>query len=189
MQVIEDEITTCDTIIRNLLEATRPREPRRELIDPVDAIRAAIGRLSVPPDVSVKLEAPAAPLSITFDAVQFRQLLDNLLSNAADAVQSAGHINVRIANTVNETAITVEDSGPGIPTELCEQVFELLFTTRAKGTGLGLSICSEIVQRNGGSLKLANPGSPGARFLITIPNDEGNHSTNSSEMGHRQEQA
>ncbi|MEQ9408829.1 MAG: PAS domain S-box protein [Fuerstiella sp.] len=172
LQVIEDEVMTCDTIIRNLLEATRPREPERRLIDAAEMTRVAISRMHTSPDLQVTLRSAPKPFFISFDQVQFRQLMDNLLSNAAQATGRQGTIVADLSRTPEFDLICVTDSGPGIPLKHSEHVFEMLFTTRAKGTGLGLAICRDIVARHGGSIEVQNPGVPGASLLVKIPRTE-----------------
>ncbi len=70
--------------------------------------------------------------------------------------------------------MVVEDSGPGIPAEDRERVFDPFFTRKSKGTGLGLAIVADIVDRHGGSVRVAGGQTlPGARFEIRLPRGGG----------------
>jgi len=108
---------------------------------------------------------------------ELKQAVSNLISNAADAVGVDGVIDVRLE--CNEEAagrivtVTVEDDGPGIPTEHTERIFEPFFTTKQDvGTGLGLWVTRGIVDRHGGTIVLRpqnGNGAGGAAFTIHLP--------------------
>jgi PAS domain S-box-containing protein len=167
--LIDNEVATCDTIIRNLMEAVRPREPDRRPVNVAQVVQSAFQRLHAPDGVELKLHASSDPFYIDFDPVQCRQLMDNLLSNALHAVKGAGRIEVSLECDDEEAVIRIHDSGPGVPTEARDFVFDLLFTTKATGTGLGLVICRQIVEKHGGTISLEVQGTGGASFLIRVP--------------------
>lgn len=109
---------------------------------------------------------------VTVDAGQVEQILMNLIVNALDSCEEGGR-GTRVAVVASAGAdglhITVEDDGPGVPSELAAQIFEPMFTTRADGTGsgLGLAISRDLARGSfGGDLVLA-PAIRGARFELT----------------------
>jgi signal transduction histidine kinase len=65
--------------------------------------------------------------------------------------------------------IEVSDTGPGIPAENLDRIFEPYFTTKAGGTGLGLALAHKIIQEHGGRIRAESPGGAGATFVITLP--------------------
>lgn len=104
---------------------------------------------------------------------EIKQVFSNLISNAADAVQSNGKIIITLDCAQNAGTTTVqllvEDDGPGVADEHKDRIFEPFFTTkRDVGTGLGLWVAREIVERHGGTLKLASrgDGTQGAAFSV-----------------------
>jgi PAS domain S-box-containing protein len=108
---------------------------------------------------------------------ELKQVISNLVSNAADAVAKDGTIAVTVRPIEKAggtlVQILVEDDGPGIPAELMGQIFEPFFTTKQDvGTGLGLWLSKEIVERHGGSIEVTSPefGLAGAVFSILLPN-------------------
>ncbi|HVR63329.1 MAG TPA: HAMP domain-containing sensor histidine kinase, partial [Polyangia bacterium] len=122
------------------------------------------------PGIAVR-RAGSGPRSIDADPQLLRQVLRNLLSNAAQA-QGEGEIAVaaRDAPRGGGVEITVSDSGPGVPADVGDRVFDLYFTTKSGGTGLGLAIARRIVERHGGALALLPAGGrPGATFIVTLP--------------------
>lgn len=98
------------------------------------------------------------------------QVWTNLIHNALQAMGGQGVLTLVIRQTDTHIVVSVGDSGPGVPTELRERIFEPFFSTkpRGEGTGLGLHICQEIVARHGGEIRLES-GPGGARFSVLLP--------------------
>lgn len=104
---------------------------------------------------------------------RIEQVLVNLISNAADAIESAGRgtLAVRTARRGDAVEIAIEDTGPGLPEEMLARIWEPFYTTKGEeqGTGLGLSIAKGIVEEHGGTLAAENRQGGGARFVVTLP--------------------
>ncbi|HSE21253.1 MAG TPA: HAMP domain-containing sensor histidine kinase, partial [Pyrinomonadaceae bacterium] len=99
-----------------------------------------------------------------------RDALSNLLLNALQATNSGGKVALAASVAGKELLISVEDTGPGIATELREQIWEPFFTTRQRGTGLGLAIVRKRVQEVGGTASLdASRNGQGALFYLRVP--------------------
>jgi signal transduction histidine kinase len=108
------------------------------------------------------------------DANQLRQVLLNLISNAAEATPEGGE--VRITETCekdpegrDEVVLRVSDTGPGVPEAVRAHLFEPFMTTKPRGTGLGLCVAAGIVARHGGRLALETQGAEGAVFALRLP--------------------
>ena len=111
--------------------------------------------------------------NIVGDMSQLQQVFTNLFINAADAMEGKGKLEIR-ADFLPETnmfLIKVTDTGPGIPEDIRDKVFDIFFTTKpvGKGTGLGLSISQNIIKIHGGSLTFHCPDEGGTTFLIELP--------------------
>jgi PAS domain S-box-containing protein len=106
---------------------------------------------------------------------ELRQVFDNLIENALDAVPENGHIDVhgreQFNNENSYVAVTVSDDGPGIPSEILPRIFEPFFTTKAeKGSGLGLWISQSILQKHGGNIYVSNDQDRwGTVFTVELP--------------------
>jgi signal transduction histidine kinase len=98
-----------------------------------------------------------------------RDALSNLLLNALQATTSGGKVLLSAVREESDLMISVQDSGPGIPTELREQIWEPFFTTRQRGTGLGLAIVRKRVQEVGGTASLTQGNGGGALFFLRVP--------------------
>lgn len=112
------------------------------------------------------------PYTLNTDPLRVQQVLTNLLTNACKHTPS-GEIRLGCSLTENEGSMTfsVEDTGPGIPAEHAERIFERFVKLNdfVQGTGLGLSICRDITARLGGKIYLDTSYKGGSRFVFTIP--------------------
>jgi signal transduction histidine kinase len=97
------------------------------------------------------------------------QVLAALLTNAAQAAPIGGKIRIECHQQDLMVKLAVEDSGPGVPPEVRNRIFEPFFTTRASGIGLGLAIARQIAEAHGGSIKLGESATGGARFSVRLP--------------------
>jgi nitrogen fixation/metabolism regulation signal transduction histidine kinase len=128
--------------------------------------------------VRLKVELDPGIDTVVADPGRLRQLLNNLLTNAVEALegQPDGAISVSTRRVVRgESAvarITVEDNGPGFQRELIGQVFDPYVTTKPRGTGLGLAIVRKIVEEHGGHVEADNRADGGARVRIALPLNE-----------------
>jgi two-component system OmpR family sensor kinase len=143
------------------------REPK---LEPVEvglaelAAEAARGLARTHPSLSVQLGV--APLRVLADPGRTRQVLENLLANAAQAGATRAELTGAAAE--GEAVLAVQDDGPGVDPALRERLFDPFVTGRAGGTGLGLAIARRLLERQGGGLRLVE--SPrGARFEVRLP--------------------
>jgi signal transduction histidine kinase len=105
---------------------------------------------------SVKISKPQNDVSIICDSKQLEVVFNNILTNAIQALENSGGIKVRITENEDDISIEIEDSGPGIPEDMIEQIFDPLFTTKSIGTGLGLVSCKNIVEQHNGTITVRN---------------------------------
>jgi len=122
-------------------------------------------------DISIVRQMEPPPEPIWSDPYQIRQVLLNLLTNAIHAVNSAGTIAIAIEDVGDGRTITVSDTGPGIPRENLDKIFEPFFSTKSpgQGTGLGLFVSRGIVEKLGGTIEVASKIGQGTRFSIRLP--------------------
>ena len=107
---------------------------------------------------------------VVTDGDRLLQIVTNLLANALQWTPDAGRVELRLAAERSSVAISVEDSGPGITTELRANVFKPFFSMNgASGTGLGLAIAHELAQALGGTLSLQSEVGRGSRFVLRLP--------------------
>jgi signal transduction histidine kinase len=167
--ILRAQIGLAEKIVGDLLDFSRVRPPRRDVVALADLVAAQKARLSLPPDVAVRVDVPADLPVVSVDAVQIGQIVFNLLVNAVQVLEGRGGT-VTVGATGGDThlALHVADDGPGVPPELRAKIFEPLFTTKARGIGLGLAVSRSLAEANGGALTL-DERAPGARFTLTLP--------------------
>ena len=98
-----------------------------------------------------------------------KRALLNVLVNATQHAGPGGRVGVEVSRQGSRIRLDVCDTGPGIPKEARERVFEMFYTTRPQGTGLGLFLARTAVEKNGGTLVVAEPDGGGARLRMEFP--------------------
>ena len=104
-----------------------------------------------------------------------RQIVLNLITNAMDAVDLVERdrlVSVRSRLVGDKVEITVNDSGPGIPSERVPRIFDAFFTTKQEGVGLGLTLARSLAEAQGGELSLVATGERGTTFSLLLPTHE-----------------
>ncbi|MGE0680170.1 MAG: ATP-binding protein [Candidatus Binatia bacterium] len=169
LQVVEEEVLNADRIIGDLMEMTRAKAPTKQAVDLVALVRDIFHRSNLSNEVHWRCVCDPDPFLIWADPGQIRQVLNNLLLNAAQAMEEHGTIEVKAMRRAEWDVITVADTGPGVAPEDWQQIFEPLFTTKAKGTGLGLAICKQLIERHGGAIEMIPSHGFGSVFCIRLP--------------------
>ncbi|HEY8426783.1 MAG TPA: protoglobin domain-containing protein [Sandaracinaceae bacterium] len=169
---IAQQIGISGAIIEDLLALARDRPPSREPV----ALRALAeeARDMVPPAAALEVvvDVPEDLPPVWVDRTQLRQVLVNLIGNAAEAILGSGkggRIEVRAELSEGALVLSVTDDGPGFAKEVRERLFEPLVTTRRKGAGLGLALCARIVEKHHGTIDAEDPPGGGARVVVRIP--------------------
>lgn len=169
LQIIDVEVTTADRIITDLLEMSRAKTPSMQQLDLCIITQEIWRQMNYQDIIRFRLAVTQEPFWLWADAIQFRQILTNLLTNAVQAMPHGGDLSLCATYQGNDVVVTLQDSGPGVPPALRDQIFEPLFTTKAKGTGLGLTLCRQIMKRHGGTIQVVD-SEQGARFELRLPN-------------------
>jgi len=177
LQVIRQEAERAATIVKNLLSFARRQEGerRRQPIKPIlESTLQLLANQLMASRIEATLRVEAGLPDVEVNGNQIKQVFVNVINNGAQAIAETGQggrIWVTAKRWLDGVAVSVTDSGPGIPEEIAARVFEPFFTTKpeGKGTGLGLSICQGILKEHGGRLTLeAKPGA-GATFIVELP--------------------
>jgi signal transduction histidine kinase len=172
-------------VSRQLLELGKDERKVRQRLDINDAVSSTIQlvRSTIPVGVTVTHERLATPI-VEANPIQLTQAVANLVLNARDAVGETGRITLRVdeANLDAKSAarmrggragryarLRISDTGPGIPPELHERVFDPLFTTKPMGTGLGLAVVSKVTSQHQGFISLQSEHGHGASFELYLP--------------------
>ncbi|MBW1996505.1 MAG: PAS domain S-box protein [Deltaproteobacteria bacterium] len=166
----------CKKIVSELLEFSRQSVGKVSSFSIDDLIDKSLGILlnqalfhNIEVIKDIEKDIPA----MVGDIGQLQQVFTNLFINAADAMNGKGRLEIkaRYLRNKDQVGINVSDTGPGIPKELRDKVFDIFFTTKqvGKGTGLGLSLSQNIVKLHGGSISFECPPEGGTVFTVVLP--------------------
>ena len=179
VEMVEREILRLERIVNEFLRFARPAEPALATIpadQPLEEVQALLTAQLAKQGIQLVRET-AEPMRVTVDPGQIKQVLINLVRNAADSMNGGGTITLRarhdrkrLANGEAEVVVLeVADTGKGIPPEVEARLFDPFFTTKDNGTGLGLSIAARVVEKQGGSLQYQTQVNRGTTFGIVLP--------------------
>jgi len=174
LQTIVSETLRCRKIVKGLLDFARQTKPQRTLLDlnqVVEDVLALVRNQTTFRSVRVINELNPHLPSVLADADQMRQVVLNIVLNAAEAMSQGGELRVSSALDPSRRGIEVRigDTGPGIPDEVRSRVFEPFFTTKKTGTGLGLAVAYGIMERHHGELTIDTARGQGTTFTIRLP--------------------
>jgi signal transduction histidine kinase len=170
---IAREAGRARTIVQGILNFAREEKVDRRPTD-INALlgESIAGARSLDPESRVRVETDLDTAMPTFrvDPRQLRQVFDNVIRNAIEAMNGSGTLGVASRGLAGAFSVQVTDTGPGISDDLLPKLFTPFVTTKAVGwgTGLGLSVCYGIVKMHGGSIAASNRPGGGACFEIVI---------------------
>lgn len=170
-EITDRELKVCNKIITDLLDFARDRAPQRGPC-PLRPLVAECFSVIVPNErVTLRNEVPEGLPVPNLDHDMFRQVLVNLIQNAAEAIPADRKGEVLVSAEGGEgrpLVVRVRDDGTGIPPELRAKIFEPLYTTKTKGTGLGLAIVAGIVRKHDGEIRVESEVGKGTTFVLDL---------------------
>jgi len=173
---IDSHVDRAKKVTHRLLGFARRMEPIREQVDLNRLISETLAFLENEAhfrSIDIKTEFCADLPATVSDSSQLQQVFLNILNNAIDAVGKSGEINIKtgVSATERELYASISDSGPGIPKELMNKIFDPFFSTKeyGMGTGLGLAISYSIIEKLGGRINAFSEAGQGATFTIYLP--------------------
>jgi signal transduction histidine kinase len=197
LAVLEAEMTRLERSIQTFLDFARPPTLEKWLGDAREAIQQTLELVRARAEgqcVQIRCDLADRPLMIEADHEQLRQLFLNLLCNALDTLPQGGSIQITAVESepaseqgaeaasqkdanpsISRITIKIADSGPGVPKDLGDRIFEPYVSTKDTGTGLGLAICRRIVHSHGGDIIASNTPEGGAVFTVRLPTSVVSH--------------
>ena len=170
--VVTEEIYRLDEVIRDFLGLTNPSDLTTHPADVnvlvgkvVDLIRYEAHMSHVRIDLALGEDLPLVPAV----PVRLTQAFLNVSLNAIQAMNGGGTLTIRTRREGDAICVDFEDTGPGIPFEIRDKIFDFHFTTKKVGTGLGLSITRLILEAQGGSIGFRSDPGKGSVFTIQLP--------------------
>ena len=172
MDVISSEILRLDRVVKTFLDFTRP--VALNLVEaPLGSIVAEIADLARPQaeaaGIELLVQRDAEQVSVTVDADLLKQALLNIVVNAIEAMPEGGQLKIESGVKGDQASIRITDSGPGIPPEVRDNIYNLYFTTKPQGSGIGLAMTFRIVQLHDGRIDFTSEPGKGTSFTIELP--------------------
>jgi signal transduction histidine kinase len=173
IQIIREEVDRADQIITELMGYAQLAEGKVERLDVAEELDAAV-REVFPPAAKYQVRihkdySPALP-ALLMQKRHFSGVLVNILQNAREAMNGQGAVSISAEyGSQDSFRILIADTGPGIPADKIDKIFEAYFTTREKGTGLGLAIVKHNTEMYGGAVQVQSEVGKGTRFVLEFP--------------------
>jgi signal transduction histidine kinase len=173
IQIIREEVDRADQIITELMGYAQLAEGKVERLEVAEELNSAIQEVFPPAakyKVRVKREFGEDLPVLLMQKRHLSGVLVNLLQNAREAMNGNGEIIVGASYGGDDSIIiAIEDTGPGIPSDKIDKIFDAYFTTREKGTGLGLAIVKHNTEMYGGSVTVQSELGKGTKFVVNFP--------------------
>ncbi|MDI1251408.1 MAG: ATP-binding protein [Lacunisphaera sp.] len=172
IQICQSEVTRLDGIIRNFLEAIRPRPPDLAEVNVVEVIEDVLrfqGKELEDRGLTVDGELPVSTPVIMADRNQLKQVFFNLVKNAMEAMTAGGKLSIRVRADDDSVYLLFADTGSGIKMEDLPKLFSPYHTTKTGGHGLGLMIVQRIMRDHGGHVGIESKEGTGTVVTLQFP--------------------
>jgi signal transduction histidine kinase len=172
LDLLRGQIAISERIVGDLLDTARQRPPQVEAIGVAELVDAQLHRIGPLAGIEVVRDFPDELPYASADPNQIAQILLNLLMNAAQSMseRGGGRLTIRArAPGGDRLWLEVADTGPGIPPDRLDKIFEPLFTTKARGLGLGLWVSRTLARANNAVLRVESTPGQGATFTLELP--------------------
>jgi signal transduction histidine kinase len=172
MELILKEIRRVNEIIEQFLTLSRPfqlnlrKSPLQDLLkNLVTFFQEEASSLGI----TLQTEIPSDLPLLKIDAERLTQAFINIMKNGMQAMGQGGTLRIETKSLKESVEVIISDSGPGIPPEQMEKIFNYYYTTKERGVGLGLPIAHRIIEAHDGQLKIESRAGSGTRVMVTLP--------------------
>lgn len=175
LREIQKASSKISTVVKQVLDFSKPSEPKLKLSDITQPIQDAIKLTTTTlrkSDIHLETELSPDLPQVMIDAQLIEQVMINLINNSIQILEPLDIkkvIKISMERLFDQLHITVADSGPGVSDEIVGKIFEPFFTTKGSGSGIGLSICQRIINDHNGTINVSNGSLGGAEFVIRLP--------------------
>ncbi len=186
LAIILKEVERLEAMMIEVGDFTKPMRLNRRPVDLGEVageVRGLMGEELARRGIKLSLAAPAAPHQVVCDPEKIKQVLINLVKNAAEAMPEGGSLRLAVRAEPGWSCVDVTDTGRGIEPADLESIFTPFFTTKKGGSGLGLSVCHKIIQDHGGRIEVRSEPRQGSTFSVMLPPGEAKEEEEDSAQG------
>ncbi|MCW4000332.1 MAG: ATP-binding protein [Candidatus Bathyarchaeota archaeon] len=166
---IQEQIEYMNKIIADLQDFTRPLKPELSEVDLCKMLPHLVLTVKIPGNIEAFAKCDLELPKLRLDPTLLKRILVNLVTNAVQAMPNGGKLTLRATRQDGGVAITVQDTGVGIPDEVKPRIFQPLMTTKSKGQGFGLAVVKRLVEAQGGTISFESQAGVGTQFKIIFP--------------------
>ncbi len=159
-------------IVQDLQDFARPLNPIIEENDLKQIIDSFIGKNGLPKNIKLQVKIDENAREIKADSYYLSRILSNLVSNSVQAMPRGGELTIEARKEAEDTVLRVQDTGIGIPKDIRDKMFTLMFTTKAKGQGFGLPVVKRMTESLGGTVSFQSEEGKGTTFTVRLPPQE-----------------
>ncbi len=170
VKVVKEEIERLNKLTKDCLSFSKSGDLKRKKEDIVKILNELIALINPHADlngIKIYLRVLKDSPQISVDKDKLKRALLNIIINAIEVMTGGGDINIIISHD-DYLSISIKDTGPGIPSEQHDKIFDLFHSTKSGGTGVGLAITKNIIQAHGGNIRFKELNN-GAEFIIELP--------------------
>ena len=166
---IEEQVKYINKIVTDLQDFAKPLVPHNEEVDIEDIIQDVTSTIIFPENIKFSYSVETGLSKFMTDAAFMKRILTNLMTNSIQAMPEGGKLTLQAQIQNGAVAITIADSGIGIPENTIGKLFQPLFTTKAKGQGFGLAVCKRLTEAMNGSITFETEEGKGTKFFVKLP--------------------
>ncbi len=166
---IENDLFYVNKIVQDLQDFAKPLRPAVKEFDLKEFFKEIMRKIPIPENVKPFSNVEEDARQMVSDPDLLKRAIENLVMNSIQAMPDGGNIIIRASKDKEETMITVEDTGAGIPEDARAKVFTPLFTTKSKGQGFGLAVVKRLIESLDGTVSFESQIGKGTMFIIRMP--------------------
>ena len=175
IDILTQEVARLDQVVKTFLDLNRPVTLEREAIQAghlVNEVLQLVKPEAEQAGIATELVNNGGPVNLCADEGLLRQALLNVVKNSIEAMPGGGKLCVTVSQRGGDCEIAVADTGPGIPAEVSERIFDPYFSTKDRGSGIGLTLTMRAMRLHGGSVEVESTPGKGSTFRLCLPAEQ-----------------
>ena len=169
LEEIEKNVEYINKIVQDLQDYAKPLNPKAEECDLNQIVENLFANYGFPENIKVSVKVAEDARKISADSYFINRIMCNLVTNSIQAMTEGGKLTIQAYKEVDDTVISVKDTGVGIPKDVQSKMFTVMFTTKSKGQGFGLPVVKRMTESLGGTVTFESIEGKGTTFIVRLP--------------------